>query len=83
MTGLHRGTCDFIKLVDTPLVVGVPAKHPLHVQQTISLECLAGEEVVMFRLGLSAHADVLRKYLMECVYIIDKSKLLRHNKKPP
>ncbi len=81
MTGVHRDTCDFIKLLDTPLVIGIPAKHPLHVQKTIPLECLAGEKIVMFRQGLSTHADALRKHLAQGVEatIVDADFFDRHD----
>ncbi len=57
----YRGRCSFLKLLDVPLVLALPSGFAGG--DALSIDDLAGEEVVMLRRGVSQSFDRLRKLL--------------------
>ncbi len=57
----YRGRCSFLKLLDVPLVLALPSGFARG--DALSIDDLAGGEVVMLRRGVSQSFDRLRKLL--------------------
>ena len=70
MEGLLLSTsyagCGFTRLSDEPIVPALSARHPLAERPVLTMDDLAGQQVVLFRPGASEHFDALRDALEGC-----------------
>ena len=73
LSGLYRGKCSFVELLQTRLVCALPSKHPLAGKETLDFDDLRGETVVMLKRGSSFEFDALRDRLQKvpCIDIVD------------